>query len=277
MHHNGTLLMRHVVLVIVASTLIALPVRATATDRERLYEELRSQTLGPLQLVSDFRLDASAAEAIHDDLVALSRQLHFDLGVPEYSVPTRIYLFESFDGFRNYLLREVPGLHLSSYDVQREGLFLLRNGRPYLFVFGSCGPSRMLRHEFVHAVLNTSHPRLPIWLDEGLAEYYAEDDPLTANQAHRDYLARRRRWGWRPSLARLQRRTYMQQFNGADYAESWSWMHFLQNGPAEVRGVLPAYLADLRAGRPEPNLPDRVSDCVTDPRDAWYEHFREFE
>lgn len=37
---------------------------------------------------------------------------------------------------------------------------------------------RILYHEFVHALVNSITPRCPVWLNEGLAEYFSEDEEL---------------------------------------------------------------------------------------------------
>lgn len=37
---------------------------------------------------------------------------------------------------------------------------------------------RILFHEFVHALVNSITPRCPVWLNEGLAEYFSEDEEL---------------------------------------------------------------------------------------------------
>ena len=35
---------------------------------------------------------------------------------------------------------------------------------------------RILFHEFTHALVNSITPRCPVWINEGLAEYFSEDE-----------------------------------------------------------------------------------------------------
>ena len=112
-----------------------------------------------------------------------------------------------------------------------------------------------LRHEVAHGYLHAVAPGLPLWLDEGLAEYFEVPRGLGGlNRPHVDLLSDMAEHdGWQPNLVRLEKLTDAAQMDQRDYAESWAWVYFMLHSPPERRELLSAYLADMRAkGSTEP-------------------------
>jgi hypothetical protein len=109
-----------------------------------------------------------------------------------------------------------------------------------------------LRHEVTHGCLHASLKGLPLWLDEGLAEYY--EVPSTAagwNNGHAINLAARHAAGdWRPHLERLESLDRPGDMQQADYAEAWAWTYWMLHGSPEVRAVLGEYLREAQSGMP---------------------------
>ena len=89
---------------------------------------------------------------------------------------------------------------------------------------------------------------MPLWLDEGLAEYFevAGPRPGGINHDYADRLAEAVASGWRPDLKRLENLDDSAQMKRADYQESWAWVHFLLNSTPEAKSVLVSYLSELR-------------------------------
>ena len=95
-----------------------------------------------------------------------------------------------------------------------------------------------LRHEATHALLNVVMGDLPLWADEGLAEYF--EGPSGGDGLNRTHLARLpddRKSGWQPDLARPEAISAVRRMT-RDYRESWAWSPtYLLNGPLRGAGA----------------------------------------
>jgi hypothetical protein len=105
-----------------------------------------------------------------------------------------------------------------------------------------------LRHEVSHGYLHSVVPNLPLWLDEGLAEYFEVPRGNTGlNRPHVVELSNRLSTGWRPDLRRLESLTSVGEMTQMHYAESWLWVHFLLETSRERQELLRGYLTRLRS------------------------------
>jgi hypothetical protein len=87
---------------------------------------------------------------------------------------------------------------------------------------------------------------LPLWLDEGLAEYFeGPGDRHGLNPDHLSRLPDDLKTGWRPDLARLETLVDLKEVSPRDYRESWAWVHYLLNQQGADKAALLAYLSDL--------------------------------
>jgi hypothetical protein len=121
-----------------------------------------------------------------------------------------------------------------------------------------------LRHEVAHGYLHSTIPNLPLWLDEGLAEYFEVGRGRRGvNQPHVDYLLGQLALGaWRPNLVRLEQLALAGDMTQLDYAESWLWVHYLLESPEAPPGLLPEYLNALRHDLPPAPIHERLSKGV---------------
>jgi hypothetical protein len=103
-----------------------------------------------------------------------------------------------------------------------------------------------LRHEATHALLHRAVGHLPLWLDEGMAEYFeVEPQALPAEAVTRfRKLAASYREGWRPDLERLESVENVAVMSPTDYREAWAWTVLLLHGPR--RQTLVTHLDQLR-------------------------------
>src|SRR5438445_5221604 len=66
-----------------------------------------------------------------------------------------------------------------------------------------------LRHELTHALLHSVLKDVPLWLDEGLAEFF--EVPASTDGVNSQHLEQLRRGDPRPNLARLEQLSEVQQ------------------------------------------------------------------
>jgi hypothetical protein len=132
-----------------------------------------------------------------------------------------------------------------------------------------------LRHETTHALLHADFPMVPLWLDEGLAEYFEmpRSDRALRNP-HLDELVWPLRTGRVSTLERLQRKHELDQLDGADYRDAWAWVHFMLHGPVAAHAELVRYLADIRQRSPPGDFAERLARVVPNPQQQMHDHFR---
>jgi hypothetical protein len=108
-------------------------------------------------------------------------------------------------------------------------------------------------------VLHACLKDVPLWLDEGLAEYFeGSEPPLGMNREYTVRLSNLLASGWAPDLERLESLETVAQMQKADYFEAWTWVHFLLHESDDTRTVLLDYLRELRTNP----RPGRLSDSL---------------
>ena len=138
--------------------------------------------------------------------------------------------------------------HLWRTDSNRAGEFHHGWEKQFAIVrldsFGGNGSREVVYHEYTHSILHMNVHWLPLWLDEGLAEFYA----FTRFEEHRIYLgAPTERYkvlrGKTPLpveqfIALNQRSPYYLDGdkNQLFYTEAWALVHFLTYGPGMDNG-----------------------------------------
>lgn len=221
------------------------------------YETVRR----PLSIRSDVPL--AAHERMIDDLVNRRNDLCRHLALPEPKDPIEVFLFadaESLEGFMR--------LHHGSLPLRR-AYFIEADSQIAVYARWGDRIGEDLRHELTHAYLHELAPELPLWLDEGLAEYYETPRGTQgANAEHLEWFGRRlEAKRWRPNLDQLELIAPDAEMTGADYAEAWAWVHFLLHSGPENREILRGYLAEIhehrRGGPLAPRLRQTVGDINT--------------
>jgi hypothetical protein len=226
------------------------------------YQTVREQ----LVLHTDFPL--AAHHRLVEELILRRGDLCRHLGLPVSDEPINIYLFNGDDDYNQFVRTRYPRL------PARRAFFVETD--THLAVYARWGDriSEDLRHEVTHGYLHAVVPGLPLWLDEGLAEYYETPRGRQGlNEQHLTWFRQQMAHGsWHPDLVRLEQLTPTADMNQADYAEAWAWAHFLLESAPERRDVLRAYLADLRQeGQAEP-ISSRLRRIGGDPAPALVEH-----
>ena len=167
--------------------------------------------------------------------------------------PVEVYILKDREAFNHFLMFYYPEL------PQRRAFFLAQGPRRVVYTYYNDRLDEDLRHEATHALLNVALGDLPLWLDEGLAEYF--EGPSDRDGLNREHLARLpddRNDGWKPDLARLETLKTVREMTPRDYRESWAWVHYLLNGPPAAKEALLAYVAGS-GSTGAPNLSERLA------------------
>ena len=217
---------------------------------------------------SDTALKPSAP--LFDELSRLRDQIFRDLRLPPSDTIVQVYLFDDQEKYERYMRFRYPEL------PKRRAFFVAHPGTPggprelLVFTFWGDHLRQDLRHELTHALLHSVLNDVPLWLDEGLAEYYElppERDGV--NALHVDAL---RRGETLPDLAALERLDQVQQMGRAQYQESWAWVHLMLRSSPQSRAVLFGYLHQLREPTPPGQLLPRLREVYPVPTVALAKH-----
>lgn len=221
---------------------------AVTTGLPSRYAAKRDQVL----LFSDG--DAARSDEVLDELRLVRTQIMETLNVAASEREVVIYLFSDDQRYSAYMQKRHPSL------PSRRAFFI---GSPKeLSVYAFWGDQTMvdLRHEYTHGFLHSTIGHVPLWIDEGLAEYF-EVGSRVAGGVNGEHLSRLRvaaSNGWRPDLKRLEQLDSVDQMQRADYQEAWLWVHYLMHEVPQGRRLLSEYLNDLRLHRPAPSLTERI-------------------
>jgi hypothetical protein len=241
-----------------AMTLIALLTGCRGLPQPAPAPNVHKLRVGQLLITSDFVLPAD--HRLVRDLSAEREDVCRTLGLPVSDEPIEVYLFSSMDRYREFLARYFPTV------PSRRAFFLETDTSLVVYAHWSDRVAEDLRHEVAHGYLHAAVPGLPLWLDEGLAEYFeVPRGRVGVNIPHVDLLSDMIELEqWQPDLSRLERLRDASEMKQIDYAESWAWVHFLLQSSAENRGLLISYLTDLRNfGAAEPLSSRLASKDVT--------------
>jgi hypothetical protein len=197
--------------------------------------------VGQLHIHSDFEL--AKDHRIVRDLIVERDTIGRTLGLPAGNEVIDIHLFADGERYAHYLARHFPGV------PSRRAFFLETDSRLAVYAHWSDRMAEDLRHEVAHGYLHAVVPGIPLWLDEGLAEYF--EVPPVQNGLNPPHLAllsdMMEHDGWQPDLGRLERLRDATQMDQRDYAESWAWVYAMLHSEPEQRQVLTGYLAELHA------------------------------
>lgn len=219
-------------------------------------------TAGQLVIHADFYLPPG--HRMISELTS-ERQLICDrLGMPAGKEPIHVFLFADESAYRAHVAHKYPEF------PERRAIFVETDVQLSIYAHWSDHVADDLRHEVAHGYLHSSVPNLPLWLDEGLAEYFeVARGRRGVNQPHIDFLLEQQRThGWQPNLDRLEHLTAAETMGQADYAEAWLWVHFMLESFDGGRDVLASYLAALRNGLPATSLSATLAQQSLDPASA---------
>ena len=153
------------------------------------------------QLVFHSDFDLPNDHRLVRELTAERSHICDALDLPPSTEPIDVYLFRDAEMYGQYLARHFPLV------PSRRAFFLETDTRLAVYAHWSDRAAEDLRHEVAHGYLHAAVPNLPLWLDEGLAEYFEVPRGRGGwNQPHLDLLSDMiEHNGWQPDLERLER------------------------------------------------------------------------
>lgn len=251
------------------SLLVSLSSCASLTAKTTALPVKHTLVLDPLIVYSDFPLPPH--HRLLDELVAERGDLLGKLNLPVSQEPVHVYLFDTESRFHSFLERYYPEF------PQRRAFFLEGDTRLSVYAYWGEHVAEDLRHEVAHGYLHAAVPGLPLWLDEGLAEYAEVPRGRGGlNWPHVHLLKERlANFGWRPSLERLERLGSATEMTQLDYAEAWAWIHWLMETGSTRREILQSYLAESRKESAVPPFSVRLRGRVPQAEAALLAHLQE--
>ena len=221
---------------------------------------------------SEFPIDADR------DLSAFLRQageheadIVATLGLKQSREPIVINLFANRRTFLKTIREVAPNAQ------SRRAIFISTDDVGQVYCYQHSSLLTDLRHELTHAILHSMLPFLPLWLDEGLAEYF-EAPPTERASGHpsqkRVSLSAKFGLTWRPSLQKLEAKNDLSEVSLASYREAWAWVHFLLHGPPEVTRLLQRYLLTIQAEQPPGPFSVHLRQIAPAPERALTSHLK---
>lgn len=196
-------------------------------------------------LLADYQVDA---QGIQSQLTGLAKELSETLGVVSTGEPIQLVLFESRKKYLAYIGSAVP----ASRD--RRAVFVRKGSLTSIYCYRSHELLTDLRHEMTHALLHQHLQFLPLWMDEGLAEYFEETPEQRLSSSRTKNVRWKSAVGWSPDLDRLERIVIAGQMNSTDYHECWALCCYLLNESQETRNLLRNYLEQIHNGHAPPQF-----------------------
>jgi hypothetical protein len=245
------------------------------SDKEALAGTPSKHTMRVSQFVfqSDFALQRDLP--IFKELGVLREQVYRELRLPPSSTEVVVYLFEDKERYEKYMDAKQPGL------PKRRAFFIAQprrlGGTEDLMVFTYWGTriQQDLRHELTHAVLHSVLKDVPLWLDEGLAEYY--EVPPSWNGANPDHVKELHQASVKFDLDRLEKLKDVQQMTPLEYREAWGWVHLMLRSTPQAKQVLVQYLQELRTNPNPGPLRPRLATAFLSLENALQTHLADLD
>lgn len=202
------------------------------------------------QLVVHSNFELPGQHRLLQELNAQRADLSNRLALPISDEPIHVYLFTDAERFRAFLNQRHPTF------PDRRAFFVETDTRLAVYAQWGDRVAEDLRHEVAHGYLHAVVQNLPLWLDEGLAEYFEVPRGTHGiNSPHiEELIALARQGRWSPDLRRLESLQTPAEMSQAEYAEAWLWVHWLLETEPPRRQLLQTYLSDLRRDAVVPPL-----------------------
>ena len=225
-----------------------------------------------------YDFDLKRDQPLFRELSELREQVYKELKLPPATTVVQVFLFEDRETYERFMQSKYPNL------PKRRAFFVAQpravGGTDDLLVYTYWGNriQEDLRHELTHALLHSVLKDVPLWLDEGLAEYFeVSADRQGVNSNHLDHIRHDASAPFQADLARLEQLSQVQQMAPAEYREAWAWVHLMLREKPEAKTILIQYLYQLRTNPNPGPLAPRLAAVYPALNDALNRHLARLE
>lgn len=228
-----------------------------------------SRSHGPFQVKATFPLGNFTP--LFDELSALELELQRTLAVPPPQQKIDVYLLHDQASHKQVLTQMFPRV------PYRRALYVQRGNQAAVYAYRHPELAIDLRHECTHSLLHASLPMVPLWLDEGLAEYFEVPAAQRAfDNPHHAKMRWHQRFGMVRSIESLEDCGDLSQMGAVEYRFAWAWVHFMLHGPLPAHRELVHFLADIRRGQPPGLLSQRLRGALPNLETQFETHFKQW-
>jgi hypothetical protein len=218
-------------------------------------EWIDQRQVGPFVCQAAFPL--AGHEKLLAELAPLERELSRVLAVQPCKSPVYLYLMASERQHKAYIAERFPEI------PYRRALFIKQDGRSSVFAYLNTELPDDVRHECTHALLHADLPVVPLWLDEGLSEYFEVEKSMRAR--HHSHL-KKLKWDLENQrfvdMPALESKQKLEEMTSTDYRFSWAWVHYMLHGPVAAHAELVTFLNDVRNRVSPGHLSERLAESI---------------
>lgn len=238
----------------------------TAISTSGRAEWIDERSLGIFDFHAEFPL--RDIEPLVVELGELQKDIESTLELKCRDRRIEVYLFGNRWSYQQYTNKHFPD------GIGRQALYVAGNDVGRVYAYRHRELDTLLRHETTHALLHNALPYVPLWLDEGLAEYFEVPAPFRAEKQ-----VRMRLFGGIVNrriapLSQLEAIRKLPDFTANDYRDARCWVHFLLHGPPEAHAALEEFLATIPTGREPTPVSVSLQRRLPDIDQRFQQHFR---
>jgi hypothetical protein len=190
------------------------------------------------------------------------------LGVEKTTESIHVVILRSKEEYERYLQDNYPSV------PTRRALYIRDRGPGLVLTYHHAHWITDARHECTHAILHSGNANLPLWLDEGLAEYFeTSSEDRTAHPVHLNAVRAQLRFGQVPEIEQLELVPSTVNMSGSEYRDAWAMVTFLLHRSDASKQLLQSYVQDLLKQRTAGLLRHRISESIPQWREeyvAWF-------
>ena len=218
----------------------AMPTATRFLPRSLELPQKRKIERGQLVIHTDFHLPRR--HRLLDELESRRGDISELLDIPLSDEQIHVYLFADEATFTDYMQRKHPLF------PNRRAFFVKNDTSLMVFAWWGSRIAEDLRHEVTHGYIHSVVNDIPLWLDEGIAEYFETPRVNRGfNSPHFHLLLDKYDSGeWQPDLSRLESLRKAGALTQLDYAESWLWVHYPLHHDAMTASILQEHIQQIR-------------------------------
>jgi hypothetical protein len=200
-------------------------------------------------------------------LESLRHEIAESLDIRVAHDPIDVVVLDSQSSLETYAKRMLPAV------PSRRALYIRHRGPGLVITYLHPEWIQDARHECTHAILDASGLQLPLWQDEGLAEYFETvNRPPTQHAHHYPAICSQVRFGQIADIKRLESLSPQLGMEAKDYRDAWSIVAFLLNASPETKKLYCDYLKDVQDKRAAGFLSHRSQSVLR----TWHISYSDF-